>query len=139
MSATDIAVAIAIDGMVGVVGLGDTPVALAGNGLQALLGALFVVTGGTKLVGVDQQVESFERWDYPQWFRVVTGLVEVSGGIALAGGLFMTGLTVAGAVLLLGTMLGAVYTHAIRVGDPMSETVKPALLLVLVLIATLVP
>ncbi len=42
-----------------------------------------------------------------QWFRVVTGVVEVSGAVAL----LIPGLASIGALWLGGTMVGAVATH----------------------------
>lgn len=117
----------------------DAPFGLLGDILQALLGTLFVIVGGTKLVGVDEQVESFERWGYPQWFRVVTGGIESAGGVALLAGVILTPLTVVGVALIGGTMLGAVYTHAVRVGDPVSETAKPVTLGLLVVVAVSLP
>ena len=43
--------------------------------LQALLGLAFLGAGGQKLAGTDQMVNDFDRYGYPQWFRIVTGSV----------------------------------------------------------------
>jgi putative oxidoreductase len=81
--------------------------------LQVLLGIAFVLFGTTKLIGVPFHVENFRRWGYPQWFRRVTGLTEITGaGLVLAGTLSGQGqLVMPGAVLLVGIMCGAVLTH----------------------------
>jgi uncharacterized membrane protein YphA (DoxX/SURF4 family) len=112
--------------------IGGGSVDLLVTGLQVVLGLLFLLTGGLKIVGVDQMVQYFESWRYPQWFRVVTGLVEATGGLVFIGGVAVPILTLVGGVFLVGTMFGAIYTHVLRVGDPHSETAKPTVLLFLV-------
>lgn len=100
-------------------------------GSQALLGLVGLGVGGAKVTNQEDQVENFQRFGYPQWFRIVTGLVEIGAGAALIVGLlWLPGLTLAGGLLLSGVMLGAIATH-IRTGDPHSKTVAPAVLLVL--------
>lgn len=122
---------------VATINIGGSPLALAGQGLQALIGLLFVVSGGVKLFGADEMVQNFERWGYPQWFRLVTGLVETTGGVALLVGLIVSAATTVGGIVLAVTMLGAIYTHTVRVDDPISETAKPTTLLVLLVIVLL--
>lgn len=125
------AVALMVDSTLGTIGAGNSQLALVGDGLQGLLGLVFAVSGAVKLVGVDEMVENFERWGYPQWFRLVTGLVEVTGALVLVGGLVVPVATAIGGAVLGVTMLGAIYTH-VHVDDPLSETAKPATLLVVV-------
>jgi uncharacterized membrane protein YphA (DoxX/SURF4 family) len=91
---------------------GGGSVDLLVTGLQVLLGLLFVLTGGLKIVGVDEMVENFDDWGYPQWFRALTGLVEATGGILFIGGIAVSVSTFAGGALLGATMVGAIYTHA---------------------------
>jgi putative oxidoreductase len=88
---------------------------------SVLLAAVFLFAGGSKLLGAEMQVESFARWGYPQWFRVLTGFIEVTCAVALwvpkARGI--------AALALAGTMLGAIYTHvahgeAAMIGIPFS-------------------
>jgi uncharacterized membrane protein YphA (DoxX/SURF4 family) len=99
------------------------------NALQAVLGVVMVASGVTKLVGKADQVQNFERWGYPQWFRVTTGGTETLGGSALLAGVSSPPLTILGGGLVVGTMTGAVYTHLLRVDDPASEAAKPGTLL----------
>ena len=47
--------------------------------LQGLLAAAFVMAGGTKLLGVAGAEVTFEQIGWDQWFRYVTGLIEVGG------------------------------------------------------------
>jgi len=75
--------------------------------LWVVLGAMFIVAGGAKLMGEHSQVEHFAQWGYPLWFLYVIGLVEVGGGICL----FIPRAQYYGIVLLSITMLGAAITH----------------------------
>lgn len=60
---------------------------LAILGLQAALGLVGLGVGGAKVTHREDQVEDFQRFGYPQWFRIVTGLVEIGAGIGLLVGL----------------------------------------------------
>lgn len=99
-------------------------------GATALLGVVALLAGGTKVGGTGTQVEAFEHYGYPQWFRVVTGSLEMAAGVALLAGLMTVPLlALAGSLLLVGVMTGAVATH-VRIDDPVSTTAVPAVLLV---------
>lgn len=100
-------------------------------GFQALLGLVGLGVGGAKVTHQEDQVEDFQRFGYPQWFRIVTGLVEIGAGIGLLVGLlWRPELAWVGGLLLSGVMVGAVVTH-IRTGDPPSKTAIPAVLFLL--------
>ncbi len=75
--------------------------------LQAIIAAAFVAAGAAKLAGVPFMVDLFAQIGLGQWFRVVTGVVEVVGAVAL----LVPGLASLGALWLGGTMVGAVATH----------------------------
>jgi putative oxidoreductase len=75
--------------------------------LQGILAAAFVAAGSAKLAGVPYMVDLFNQIGLGQWFRVVTGIVEVTGAIALV----FPGLASIGALWLGGTMVFAVATH----------------------------
>ena len=95
--------------------------------LQLVLAAAFLAAGLSKLAGVPMMVDLFDRIGVGQWFRYVTGLVEI-GGAAL---LLIPGLAGAGAALLAATMVGAVLTHLAILGDsPAAALVLLALNLV---------
>lgn len=51
--------------------------------LQAVVALAFFAAGSAKLAGVAYMVQLFSQIGIGQWFRIVTGLVEVSGAIAL--------------------------------------------------------
>lgn len=118
---------------VAVLGVDATWPALAVGAVQVGLGLLFLGAGGGKLAGQDDHVENFEQWRYPQWFRVVTGVVEVSGAVAVLAGLLVPTAAVLGGVLIAGSMAGAVYTHVVRV-DEADEAPFPAVLFVLAVV-----
>src|SRR4029077_18735816 len=89
--------------------------------LRVLLGAAFIGAGGAKLAGVQAMVDMFQKVGVGQWFRIVTGLLEVIGAILL----LIPRLTFYGAALLLTVMVGAVTAHlTVLGGNP-----APALIL----------
>ena len=51
--------------------------------LAIFLAVVFVLAGGVKLIGAPGMVTEFAQIGIGQWFRFVTGLVEVSGAIGL--------------------------------------------------------
>src|ERR1700743_3964734 len=72
-----------------------------------MLPACFLAAGGAKLAGVPFIVQLFEQVGLGQWFRIVTGVVEIIGALAL----LYPGLASIGGLWLGGTMVGAVATH----------------------------
>lgn len=74
---------------------------------QGLLAAAFLAAGGAKLAGVPMMVQIFDQIGMGQWFRIVTGLVEVIGAVALV----VPGFAALGAAWLGATMFVAVLTH----------------------------
>jgi uncharacterized membrane protein YphA (DoxX/SURF4 family) len=75
--------------------------------LQGIIAAAFLAAGAAKLAGAPFMVDLFAQIGLGQWFRVVTGVVEVVGAVAL----LVPGLASLGALWLGGTMIGAVATH----------------------------
>jgi putative oxidoreductase len=75
--------------------------------LQGILAAAFLAAGSAKLAGVPYMVDLFEQIGLGQWFRLATGLVEVTGAVALV----FPGLASLGGLWLGFTMVCAVATH----------------------------
>jgi putative oxidoreductase len=75
--------------------------------LQGVVAAAFFAAGAAKLAGVVYMVQVFDQIGVGQWFRYVTGLVEVTGALAL----IYPGLASLGGLWLGGTMVFAVLTH----------------------------
>ena len=97
-------------------------------GVQGLLALAFFTAGGQKLLGTEAMVAMFAQIDAGQWFRVVTGLVEVTAAV-----LILVPRTVPiGAGLIIATMIGAVYTHLALIGG------SPVPALVLLVLAGIV-
>ena len=94
---------------------------------QVALAAMFLMAGGSKLVGAPAMVSLFAAIGFGQWFRYVTGAIELSAAIAL----MIPSAAPFGAILLVATMIGAVATN-LYVGQ------SPAPPLVLLLVAAAV-
>jgi len=97
-------------------------------GVRILLALAFGAAGMAKLAGVPQMVQVFDAIGFGQWFRYLTGAVEVVGAVLLlvpATGFF-------GGLLLAATMVGAVATHLVLIGG------NPAPALVLGLLSAFV-
>ena len=78
--------------------------------LQGIIAAAFLAAGAAKLAGVPFMVDLFNQIGLAQWFRVVTGVVEIAGAVAL----LVPGLASIGALWLGGTMVGAVANPSVR-------------------------
>ena len=81
-------------------------------GVRILLALAFGAAGAAKLAGVPQMVQVFEAIGFGQWFRYVTGVVEVGGALLLL--VPATGFL--GGLLLAVTMVFAVATHLVLIG-----------------------
>ena len=79
--------------------------------LQIGAAAMFFMAGGMKLSGAPDMVAMFEVLG-GQWFRYVTGGVEVLGAALL----LVPRLAGVGALLLAATMVGAIFTHVAVIG-----------------------
>ncbi len=49
--------------------------------LRVFLGLAFLVIGAAKLTGTMQTVQTFEAFGWGQWFRYVSGLLDVTGAL----------------------------------------------------------
>lgn len=87
--------------------------------LQIGVAAMFLFAGSLKLSGDPQMIATFDAVGLGQWFRYVTGGIEV----VAAGALLVPSLAVFGALLLIPTMIGAVATHLFIVGGPPTPAV----------------
>ena len=87
---------------------------------QIVLAAMFVFAGGLKLTGAPDMVGLFDAVGIGQWFRYVTGSIVVLSAVAL----LVPSWAAFGALLLIPTMAGAVFTHLFIVGgSPVPATV----------------
>jgi putative oxidoreductase len=65
-------------------------------------------SGWLKVTGNVFWVRDFHRWGYPDWFRIVVGIVELTAMALLLVPRFAS----CGASLFVVVMLGAIFTHA---------------------------
>ena len=92
--------------------------------LQCLAAAAFLAAGGSKLAAAPAMVEIFAKLGAGQWFRYLTGALEVIGAVAL----LVPRTSFYGAVVLAVVMAGAIVTHlAVLGGSPI-----PALVLLVI-------
>lgn len=96
--------------------------------LQVLVAAMFLFAGGMKLVGAQPMVELFNEIGIGQWFRYLTGGLEIVGAMAI----LIPRLVAYGALLLAGVMVGAVFTDLMLGVSPLTAA---ALLVVSAIIA----
>ena len=113
----------------------STPLVASGKGrlltlwiLSALVALTFVGAGAAKLAGAAVMVDLFAKVGLGQWFRYVTGLLEVAAGI----GLLISRYAFYAAVTLVIVMIGAIIAHVTVFGGSFA----PALVL-LVLAGTI--
>jgi len=93
-------------------------------GLRILLALAFGAAGAAKLAGAPQMVQVFNAIGFGQWFRYVTGVVEVGGALLLL--VPATGFL--GGLLLAVTMVFGVATHLVLIGGNPAPAMVLALL-----------
>jgi len=89
--------------------------------LKILVALAFLAAGIAKLSGAPMMVAVFDAVGLGQWFRYLTGLIEITGAVLL----FVPGRQSWGAGLLVATMTGAVIAHLTVIGP----SAVPALVL----------
>lgn len=97
--------------------------------LRILLSLAFLAAGSLKLIGFEMMVDVFDQIGFGQWFRIVTGIIEVGSVILL----WLPSFQILGAILLGITMVGAVLAHLLILG-PSS---LPAIILGLMCLAVI--
>src|SRR5881397_1880884 len=75
--------------------------------VQIALAGMFLMAGASKLFGAAPMVALFDAIGIGQWFRYVTGLIEVGSAVAL----LVPSVAPFGAMALVATMSGAILTH----------------------------
>jgi putative oxidoreductase len=95
--------------------------------LKLVLAALFLFAGGAKLAGLPAMVKTFEQVGFGQWFRYVTGALEVVGAALL----LWPRTTALGALLLAAICTGAFFAQLMV----LHEDVIHAVVLVVILAA----
>jgi hypothetical protein len=103
--------------------------------LQSFLLVSMAFASGSKLAGAKNFVEMFESIELPQWFRVVTGLVQLAGAAGLVIGYWYLAVAAWAGIWIGITMLVACLSY-FRVKQPVGQAI-PAFVITLIA-ATLV-
>ncbi|QIG95441.1 MULTISPECIES: DoxX family protein [unclassified Bradyrhizobium] len=80
--------------------------------VRGLLALAFAAAGGAKLYGVPMLVEEFQHIGLGQWFRYLTGSLELFGALLI----LVPSLAAFGGLLLGCIMVGATITHLFVIG-----------------------
>ena len=96
--------------------------------LQIGAAGMFLMVGFFKLSGDPQLVGLFEAIGLGQWFRYLTGALEVAGAFLL----LIPRTSGLGALMLAGVMVGAVVTHVFIVGG------NPLMAIILLVVTTVI-
>jgi len=80
--------------------------------LQVLVALAFLGAGFAKFSGQPMMIEMFDKLGLGQWFRYLTGSIELGSAIML----LIPRLTFVGALLLVCSMTGAVAAHLFKLG-----------------------
>jgi putative oxidoreductase len=81
-------------------------------GVQVLTALAFLAAGGSKLAGAPAMVDMFQKIGLGQWFRYVTGSLEVTGAVLV----LLPRTAAIGGWVLSAVMLGAIGTHLLIIG-----------------------
>lgn len=103
--------------------------------LQVILGLGFFMFGFMKFG--KQMTKEFQRYGYPQGFRIFTGLIEVICAAGMFLGIWYPPFAALAGILLAVTMIGALATH-LRVKDPGKSMGAPSILLILSIIVAII-
>jgi putative oxidoreductase len=77
--------------------------------LQVLLAAAFLMAGASKLAGAEMMVKQFETLGLGQWFRYLTGALEIVAAVLL----LVPRWSGFGGLLLIPIMVGAAIAHLV--------------------------
>ena len=105
---------------------------LTGWLLRGAVGFVFISVGCEKLAAVPGSMwfKLFAQIGWGQWFRDLTGVIQIVGGV-----LFVLPRTaLIGMTMLACTMAGAIFFHVFVLGDPLSSVIPATLLVAIVAI-----
>jgi hypothetical protein len=105
--------------------------------LPAVTGALFLVTGGVKVLGVRQSLEIRDHFGMTPGLWRTIGLLESAGAVGAFLGIWSTPLGVLALVGLAALMVGAVVSR-LRVKDPVLLVLADLTTLALVVVTAAV-
>jgi uncharacterized membrane protein YphA (DoxX/SURF4 family) len=98
--------------------------------LRILLAGLFLFAGTSKLLGLGTMVSEFETVGLGQWFRYLTGVLEIIGAVSI----LTPRVSVYGAALLLCIDAGALVAQVTRLHMDWIHTIVIGAMLVAVIV-----
>jgi len=103
--------------------------------LRVFLGLIFLYIGTTKLTGTTGTVEYFAAIGWGQWFRYLTGILDIAGAALL----FVPKWTWFGALVLAGSVgTGTLISVTVLRGDPRWGSGRSDMMVVLPLVLTVI-
>jgi hypothetical protein len=87
--------------------------------VQIAAAAMFLMAGTLKLGGAADMVQLFDAIGIGQWFRYVTGSIEVIAAVML----LIPSRAFLGALALAATMVGAIVTHLFVIGGSAAPSI----------------
>ncbi len=97
-------------------------------GLRVVVGLIFLFQGGAKLAGAADEWR--DDLQVAPWFWILIGVVQVVGALGLFASIRYEQFALPVGALFVVMMAGALVTH-VRVSDPISEMIFPAVVLLL--------
>jgi uncharacterized membrane protein YphA (DoxX/SURF4 family) len=104
--------------------------------IECLLALMFLAAGLSLTLGSKAQVEGFKKFRLPQWFRVVTGLMQLIGVAALVIGFWDVSWAAWAGIWFGIMMLCAVAVH-LRIKDPFGKLLPAIIVMILAVSVTL--
>ncbi|MGM7719190.1 DoxX family protein [Metabacillus sp. Hm71] len=102
--------------------------------LQLVLMVFIGLGGVIKIIKPTFQIEHWSLYQYPMWFMTVTGIMEIMASLALILGYWNRYYALIGCSIIIVLMLGAIYTHIIRVRQALAMAIPSTLCLLLAII-----
>lgn len=104
--------------------------------LQTLLGLGFLMFGYQKFTSEDMK-QGFKYFGYGDGFRIFTGTFEILTAVIIVAGLWIKPLATVGGIMIVVTMIGAIFTH-LKIKDKVHNMLMPFILLVMGMVVVII-
>ncbi len=101
--------------------------------LQIFLGIMFVLLGISSLIGPKPVRENFKHLGVPNFFRILTGIVQLIGGIGSFIGIFVSLLSALSSIWIILIMIVALGLH-VRIKEPFKKNIPAIAVSILALL-----
>jgi uncharacterized membrane protein YphA (DoxX/SURF4 family) len=100
--------------------------------MTLFLAVVFFMAGMAKMSDGSGWARAFAHWGYPVWFRIAIGVIEIAAAFLL----LVPRMARYGALMIMATMLGGMYTHLVHDhGRHLTSEVGPLLFSTLIFLA----